>query len=307
MFGYFRPYRANLTKLEEQLFNAYYCRVCYCLRSIGGQRARFLTTFDAAVYSLILNIQKGESDPPALPCQRIGKSNMKLFSSDETGMKFAYLTLVSFAEKFRDDLIDGSGKSKFAAALYSKPVKKAQKAEPELAKIAFEGTNEINALQDSNAPLFDVLAAYGNMAIKSFSEFMPLSKETAELIRRVSEWIFFIDMLCDYDEDYADGSYNGLKKEECKTFSEYFDNYYVEFTEIERTVTDRLVAALYAVKDGSRRWNALFKIIMYSVDNVIPSIIGGEDVKFHYFKELRHNHRELIRRKRDKKRLGVRP
>ena len=307
MFGYFRPYRSNLTQSELQLFNSYYCRVCYCLRLLGGQTARFFTTFDIAIYSMILNLQKGDADPPELKCQRFGKKNMKLFQEDETGLKMARMTFIAFGEKFRDDLLDSkSAKARLAVAFFFKTIERAKKAEPELARIGFEGTNRINDLQNAGAPLFDVLAAYGDMAVESFGSFMPLTAETAALVRYLSEWIFFIDMICDYDEDYGNNNaYNGFKTQGCPTFSDYFNLHYRKFLKIESVVTNRLVAALNAVKDDSRRWNTLFKIIMNAVDNVVPAVIEGMDVKFHYAEELRENYRKMRKTKRDSKRLGV--
>ena len=55
MYGYFRPKASGLTTPERRLFFGYYCRVCYCLRLLGGQTARFFTTHDMAVYSIILS------------------------------------------------------------------------------------------------------------------------------------------------------------------------------------------------------------------------------------------------------------
>lgn len=305
MFGYFRPYQANLTQAELQLFNGYYCRVCYCLRLLGGQAARFFTTFDVAVYSMLINLQKRDENPPYLRCQRLGKKNMNLFADDEIGLKLARLTFISFGEKFRDDMLDGNAKkTKLVASFFSRPIKEAVEKEPLLAQIAKEGTDEINRLQDGGFPLFEVLASYGDMTVKSFSQFLPLSAQTEEAVKALSEWIFFIDMICDYGEDYESGSYNGLKTDGCPKFTDYFNLHYREFLEIEKAVTDKLLNALEGVRDNSRLWNTLYKIILQAVDNVIPAVIEGKDVQYHYFKELRKSHKQLRQLQKDKKRLG---
>ena len=85
MFGYFRPYHANLTNSEKRLFDSYYCRICYCLRILGGQLARFFTTYDGAIYSMIVDLQTKNTPPPHLPCERVGKRNLKYFQADEDG------------------------------------------------------------------------------------------------------------------------------------------------------------------------------------------------------------------------------
>lgn len=305
MFGYFRPFDSNLTQAETQLFSAHYCRICYCLRSLGGQFARFFTTFDVAVYSMILSLHGGD-DPPFFPCQRLGKANMRHFEKDAMGNKLAQLTMISFAEKFRDDAYDGnqSAKEKFVAAFFSKLIKRAQQAMLDLAKTSFEGTERINALQNARAPIDEVLGAYGDMCVDSFKLICPLSDAQQELIRSLSEWIFFVDMACDYNEDCQNKTYNGLVAEGCNTFVEYFDKHYVEFVQLEKRVTDKLVSALALARENTRRWNTLYKIIINAIDNVIPQLVQGVDIKYHYFRELIKRHRHLRRTQSSKKRLG---
>ena len=306
MFGYFRPYHAKLTHTERQLFNAYYCRVCYCLRIVGGQLARFCTTYDAAIYSLIMALQSHEEAPPVLACERIGSGNLRLFANDEVGLKIARLTLISVGEKFRDDQIDsGSLKTKLISLPFKKAIERAKKAEPVIAQGSFEGTERINELQNASSPLAEVFSAYGDMAAASFSQFLDMSPETEELIRSVSEWNFFMDMLCDYESDYKSGTYNGFKKEGLATFAAYFSVHYNEFLTVAKAVTDRLVTAILAVRDDSTIWNTLFKIIIHAVDNVLPDAIEGKDVSFHYFPDLFERIKENRSMDSDIKRLRI--
>ena len=170
---------------------------------------------------------------------------------------------------------------------------------------SFEGTERINTLQNEGAPLMSVFEAYGDMAVNSFSRFLELSAQTEELVRSVSEWIFLVDMVCDYADDYKDGTYNGFKTEGLTTFSQYFDAHYREFLQIARRVTGRLMSALMAVKDGSRTWNTLYKIISHATETVIQNAILGKDVEFHYFKDLFERIGTSRRFKKDIKRLGI--
>ncbi len=306
MYGYFRPYDANLTHRERQLFNSYYCRICYCLRIVGGQMSRFCTTYDGAVYSLVLALQDGEKMPPVLPCERIGKKNLKYFDSDERGLKLARLSLISFGEKFRDDTLDKKGFStKIASIPFSKAIKKAKDIEPLLAENSYNGTERINDLQNSGAPLKEIFSAYGDMASGSFSQFIDMTPQTDELIRSISEYNFLVDMVVDYADDYKNGTYNGFKTEGFPTFVDYYNGHYLEFTEIASAVTERLVSALFAVRDDSIIWNTLVKIIMRSIDVTLPSAILGKDVGFHYFKDLFTRIGENSKLKKDLKRLGL--
>jgi len=306
MFGYFRPYHAKLTNSECQLFNSYYCRVCYCLRIVGGQVARFCTTYDAAIYSLIMALQSHEEAPPALPCERIGSKNLRVFANDEVGLKVARLSLISVGEKFRDDRIDSNNlKTKLLSLPLNKAINEAKAVEPTIAQSSYDSTNRINELQNSSAPLSEIFAAYGDMAAASFSQFLNMSDGTEELIRSISEWNFFMDMLCDYESDYKSGSYNGFKKEGLPTFAAYFNVHYKEFMSVAERVTDRLVAAIMAVRDDSTVWNTLFKIIIHAIDNVLPAAIEGKDVSFHYFSDLFERNKKNRTLKTDIKRLRI--
>ena len=306
MYGYFRPYDANLTHTERQLFNAYYCRICYCLRLVGGQLARFCTTYDGAVYALILSLQTKEEKPPILPCERLGKKNLARFQNDDVGLRLARLSLIAVGEKLRDDHIDDrDAKSVIASRLFAKALRDAKAAEPEIGQAFSEGTDRINALQDGGAPLFEVLGAYGDIAARSFSQFTPLTEKTEELIRSVAEWTFLADMVADYADDYKSGSYNGFKTEGLPTFPAYFNVHYHAFLRVAATANDRMLSALMAVRDDSTAWNTLFKIIIYAIDNVIPSAIEGEDIEFHYFSDLFKRIAENRRFDADIKRLRI--
>ena len=307
MFGYFRPYEAKLTQRESVLFKSFYCRTCYCLRVIGGQLARFCTTYDAAVYSLILALQRGEEAPPLIPCERLGTTYKKYFQNDERGIKMARLTLISFGEKIRDDELDNNHnlKAKLMSLPIAKAIREACAAEPDIAKDSYNGTERINSLQDSGAPIFSVLGAYGDMAVRSFSHFEDLTPASEELIRSVSEWIFLMDMICDYDDDYKDGTYNGFKTEGLSTLSAYFDVHYKEFSRIVNAVSDRFVAALFAVKDDSVLWNTLFKICIHAMDTVPTNAVLGKDVSYHYFRDVTARMRENKKLTKDIKRLGI--
>ena len=306
MFGYFRPYHSNLTNSEKRLFESYYCRICYCLRILGGQLARFFTTYDGAIYSMIVDLQTKESNPPHLVCERFGTKNLKYFENDEIGLKVARLSLISFGEKIRDDEIDKNYfKAKLGSLLFAKTINKAVEAEPVIALNSYLGTEKINELQNNNSDIMEIFNAYGDMAVSTISQLSPLTLKSEELVRSVSEWIFLVDMICDYDEDYKNGTYNGFKTEGFATFSEYFDTHYVEFLEIVNKMSDRLVNAIMAVRDNTPLWNTLYKIIINAVNTVIPNRIMGKDIEFHYFSDLFERIKTNKKMKNDIKRLKV--
>ena len=268
--------------------------------------ARFCTTYDAALYALVLGLQTKEPAPPALQCERLGTKNLRLFDDDEIGLKFARLSLISVGEKLRDDHIDKNNLATRTVCLpLAKAIKRAKADEPEMAKSSYAGTERINELQNSGAPLTDIFSAYGDMAYASFSRFVEMTPETEELVRSISEYNFLVDMVVDYNDDYKSGSFNGFKKDGHPTFSDYYDSYYLEFNAIASKVTDRLLSAVMAVRDDSTLWNTIFKIVSYAIDHVLPSAILGEDVGFHYFKDLFWRIGENSKLNKDIKRLGL--
>lgn len=304
MFGYFRPFESDLTSQQEKVFKSYYCRICYCLRSLGNQLCRYLTTFDAAIYSIIYKIATGGERPPFFACQKIKKSNTRYFAHDVDGLLFANLTLVGFGEKIADDLSDhdgGKAKAKLMKSLFGKPIEKAQKVLSSCAKNTHDCTTEIDRLQSQNADLMTLLDVYGDLTPKNIAELAPISPQIAEVYRQLSRWVYFVDILSDYDKDYKSGAYNPLKQLDCPTIQSYFDKHYRDLLQANRQISDALVAALLAIRDDSTEWIVLYKVITHSLDTVVPTVLCGGDVSFHYFKELRKNIKSERRKMKEKK------
>lgn len=306
MFGYFRPNDSHLIGDQTGLFNAYYCRLCYCLRLKGGQKARAFTTFDVALYSMILNLFMKESSPPVVKCEKIKKENMSLFSNDEIGLRLASLSFIAFGEKIRDDELDGNKiRAKFLKLIYQKDIENAKKNEPEMAKIAYEGTELINKLQKENAPLEEVLKAYGDMSIASFCLIAPITDDYKNLLSSIAEWTFFIDMVADYDDDVKENAPNSLYDPRYKTLKEYFDNNWHYLYQKNKEIADRVYNGLISIKDDSIEWITLYKIVIHALDTVMQNILDGKDIKFHYFRELEKNMKINKKRKEQNKKRVV--
>lgn len=306
MFGYFRPNNTHLMGDQIGLFNAYYCRLCYCLRIKGGQKARAFTTFDVALYSMIVNLFLKQDAPPVVKCEKIKKENMSLFSNDEIGLRLASLSFIAFGEKIRDDELDGNKiRAKILKFIYRKEIEAAKESEPEMAKIAYEGTELINKLQKENAPLEEVLKAYGDMSIASFCLLAPITDEYKKLISSIAEWTFFVDMLADYDDDVKEKAPNSLHDPSCKTLKEYFNKNWHYLYQKNKEISDKIYESLLAIKDDSIEWITLYKIVINALDTVVQNILEGKDIKFHYFKELFKNIKVNKKRKEINKIRGV--
>ncbi len=305
MFGYFRPYAAIRKTRQKRAFNAHYCRLCYCLRKIGGQKARAFTTFDVTVYGMIVGIVTGKECPPLFPCQRLRKGNMNYFATDEFGMTLARISLIAFGEKLRDDEIDGdnSFKKRFARSLYKKIIRKADEELPAVKEIARRGNDEVNELQKMDAPLDEVLYAYGRAVADIMQMLFGDLGFGYDLIEALAEWTFFVDMLCDYDEDVKEKNPNTLYRADSSTIKEFFDKHYSYLIEQNERIAKKVVIPLDKIANESHEWFAIKEIITYALDTVVDNIVKGEDVQFHYVKELFGNLKSLKKSKKKKKLL----
>lgn len=303
MYGYFRPNKCGLTNKERRLFSCYYCRLCYCLRIRAGQLSRYLTTFDAAIYSLALNVMMGGEAPPLLRCQKFLTSNLKHFRNDEIGLKVADLSLIAFGEKIRDDVIDGdTARANLMNLFFGRNVKRAQKAQPEMHRIFFEGTNDINALQAQGADLDTLLNTYGELSANVINACVQLTPEFKEFFVALARWMYYVDILCDYDEDYKKNASNPLRQEGLPTLQDYFTHNYVFVMNKTREIEERLVAALNAIHNDSNEWTVLNKIVSHAVNRVVPAILMGDDVKYHLLRELTQNYFDNVKRERYRRR-----
>lgn len=299
MYGYFRPYDSELNDKHKRVFQSYYCRLCYCLWLYGGQTVRYFTTFDLTLYSMIIHLSVGAETPSFYGCQRIRTGNRDRFKGDEIGEKLARLSLVTFGEKFRDDMLDEGGiKNYLKKILFQKKVRKACAEDPELARIAYEGTEAINRLQAENADIDPLLNRYAIAMQDTVLTIADVKEEYLRLFRSLARWTYFVDILCDYDEDAAKGQYNPLRKEGYPTLAEYFHHNYDYLLAKNREISHEVYAALMGCRTSRPEWDALFKIILHSLETVVPNILKGKDVTFHYFKELRNNRKHIAEEKK---------
>ncbi|MBR5288824.1 MAG: hypothetical protein IKU34_09605 [Clostridia bacterium] len=275
MYGYFRPKASGLTTQERHLFFGYYCRVCYCLRLLGGQTARFLTTHDMAVYSIILSMAMQAERPPYRKCERFLMRTVKEYRGDALGMRLANMSCVVFGEKFRDDELDGNRASAQAMnALFGGVIARARSAEAEMAAIAREGTERINRMQAENAPVYDLFDAYGEMVYQLFACIHPLGAAHGRLIRAIAAWTFYIDMLCDYDKDYRQGAYNGFHAQGIATLRESYAANREMYAQAEMRMAGEMKAALDAADDGASEWTVLRKVIHAALEAAPAFALG---------------------------------
>ena len=286
MYGYFDYRNAYLRNNERVIFTCYYCRLCYCLWNKGGQKARYLTTYDATLYNLILAIAGLDSCPPSLPCERVKTNNKKFFKDDKIGNLIADLSVIGFAVKVKDDQTDGDGKKAFIANLFFKKLmNKTVNAHRELYDREYASILELDRLQRENAPIQDVLNIYGNTMEDAFRSFFDLDEKYLRVVNALARWSFLIDMIDDYNKDVKNGAVNSFFQEDSPTVQTLFEKHYYEFIPVVQKVRDELYESVQEIACEKTEWIILHKILSHSLATLVPDILTGKDVRYHYFRD----------------------
>ncbi len=285
MYGYFDLLGSCLKNNERSVFNSYYCRLCYCLWNKGGQKARYLTTYDAAAYNLVMAIAGKDKRPPCFCCERVKTHNKKYFKDDPIGYVIADLSILGFAMKTRDNQEDGDRtKAFFGNLLFHGLFKETIASHQALFDSSYGIIRQMDALQRENGPIEEVLALYGLSMEHSFRYFFDAEDPYFHCIGRIARWTFLLDMIEDYDDDYRLNRPNSLRVEGCATIAELFDRHYFDLIPFLRKEMDELKSALLAIKNDTVEWIVLNKLVRHSMATLIPNVINGKDISFHYFK-----------------------
>ncbi|MCM1438914.1 MAG: DUF5685 family protein [Roseburia sp.] len=286
MYGYFNYRNAYLRNNERVVFTGYYCRLCYCLWNKGGQKARYLTTYDATVYNLILSIAGFDECPPIFPCQRVKTTNKKFFKDDYMGNLITDIALLGFAVKVKDDETDGEASRAFwAKLLFKRLLKKTVENHRELFDKSYAAIVRLDKLQRGGAPVEEVLALYGKTMEDSFHYFFDLQEKYLRVLNLTAQWIFLIDMIDDYNGDVKNHAVNSLYREDSPTISLLFEKHYFEFIPLIRKISGALKEALDVIECEKTEWVILNKILRHSLATLVPEILDGQDVKYHYFRD----------------------
>ncbi len=302
MYGYFDYRNAFLRNNERIVFNCYYCRLCYCLWNKGGQKARYLTTYDAILYNLILAIAGYDTCPPPLPCERIKTNNKKRFKEDKMGNLIADLALIGFAVKVKDDETDGDGKRAFIAnLLFKKLLNNAVESHRELYDRSYAAILAMDKLQKENAPIEAVLGAYGKTMEDSFHYFFDLDEKHLRVFNATARWSLLVDMLDDYNDDVKKNAKNSLYREDSPTLRILFQKHYYDFIPTVQKVVNDLKEALTDIECDKIEWVILNKILCHSLATLVPDILSGRDVKYHYFRDTLATWKRVYRNKRLKR------
>lgn len=212
MFGYVRPWTAELKVREYETYRALYCGLCRAMKKETGWLSSFSLSYDMVFLAMarmlygdrtMKRVRRRCAAHPVKPHLEIADS--------EPLREAARLSAVLVAAKNRDDLSDERGMKRLRARLLSPLLSHAEKRARArgLAKRIAEILRELSAIEKQNLPSVDAPAdASGRLLGEVFA--FGIEGETplyrlGELIGRV---VYKLDALDDYDEDVRCDRYN---------------------------------------------------------------------------------------------------
>lgn len=297
MFGYIRPYKAELLVRQYEQYRGIYCGLCKRMGIVYGRISRLTLSYDCTFLSMVL-MGLSEEDA-AFSKGRCVVNPMKacVFCQgyDEVlGYAGAVSVLLTDA-KLRDDWIDGGfGKklrSVFLRLLGRRSRKKAEKAYPQLSdavetylRAQQQAEKETPASLDACAhPTASLLAGILRQRAGENRERGMILEELGYFLGR---WVYLMDAADDLSEDLKKGSFNpfigalGLSqghmlKEEQKKQVEETCNQTLNMT------AARITAAFHLLE-----WNRFGPIIENVITKGLPEM--QREILFLHAKEKKH-------------------
>lgn len=224
MFGYLSMHHRFQTFQMHRCYSNYYCGTCFGLEHNYGQICRLLLSNDVSLLGILM---KFHEDPLKERFRCFGKCKEKhcIFHG---GMwnQMAAINLLLVNEKLKDDINDEhSWKASLGKMLLGNRMKKAEKQYPKMAEAIAQGYVEMYKLERAGSSVRLIEECFADMMVNTMAECRELEEWEILYIRHISRWIYYIDALDDYEDDYRKKRFNSLKKEDAPTLYDYTKKY----------------------------------------------------------------------------------
>lgn len=216
MFGYVRPYQAELRVKEYRQYKAVYCQLCRVMRKEYGWLSTFSLNYDCAFYSML-----GLAVSGAAVCEehaRCAANPLKkcryLAADGEEYQKAAALSVLLTYHKLTDDKEDeGFFKSLGCRALLplvSRKAKKAAEKYPQLAGAAQTAMDGQRKAEQERAGLDACAEPTAKLLETVFSELASGGQALAlgQFGYYLGRWVYLMDAADDLMEDREKGKFN---------------------------------------------------------------------------------------------------
>ncbi len=223
MFGYVRPWRAELLVKEWEQYRGVYCGLCRRLGQVCGAASRLALSYDATFFAmLLLGLQGGCSGFERRRCvvNPAKKCNFCLAEGEALDLAAA-LTVILAWYKLKDDWQDGGfsrkARSALAFPLAAPAHRKALARYPRLEQLAEEYWQAqaeaerqgagLDACAEHTAHMLEEALAFGASRLGA-GEGDSLERILRQLGYHLGRWIYLMDAADDWREDGEKGSFN---------------------------------------------------------------------------------------------------
>ncbi len=224
MFGYIRPWKAELKVKEFSRYQAVYCGLCKTISRDYGQVPRLATSYDVTFLALLLLSLEGESHGFTMEGCILHPGQKRPTAKASSPLDFAAAAAILLSwHKFQDNVEDREKvlSSQSLKLSFARARKKAKQAWPDLDLVIAEGMvaqREMERTSKMGLRLEDAAGPFGRL-LGEVMRLAPINPEPSAEVReglaylgtKLGAWIYLIDAQEDVAADLAEKRYNPLQ------------------------------------------------------------------------------------------------
>lgn len=215
MFGYIQPLKCELKVREYDYYRAAYCGLCSSLRTRCGIKARFIVNYDFVFIALLLsyaeNFQEKTAKKRCIVCPK-GRNCIQSAAYDRAADISVILTYLKLCDDVEDKgFLTGLFKARIPRMLLKKAYKRAALSAPEYNLKARGLYEELCTLEKNKEPSIDKTAdKFALMLAEIADGNKPCGRILGEMFYHIGRFVYIIDALDDFQEDFRRGEYNPI-------------------------------------------------------------------------------------------------
>lgn len=278
MFGYLAMHSFFQTFHMHRCYANYYCGTCFGLEHNYGQISRMLLSNDVSLLAILIKCHK-DSLKERYRCFGKCKEKHCVFHGGSWN-QMAAINLLLVNEKLKDDINDEySAKAVLGKFLLHNKIRKATLEFPEMAKAIENGYKEIYRLEKAGSGIRAIEECFADMMVNTLLKCRPLEEWEIRYIRYISKWIYYIDALDDYEEDFRKGRFNALKKADAPTMYDYTQKYTFVIAEDLQYIYQDLQTILEQMPGQSTEHKLLHTLICDDIPLRTAKVLSGRRYK----------------------------
>lgn len=224
MFGYVRPFKAEMLVKEHDAYKGVYCELCRALGRYYGPLMRMTLSYDCTFYALLALNQRDaavKAERKCCACNPLKKCTYVCPQSgdayaEECFHKAAALSVIMTAHKCRDNIEDENAfKSLGARLLYGlsrRALKKASADYPFIAEAAQKMMEEQRAAEHAETVSLDACCAPTAEMLRTVFEELGETESEKAVLRQLGyflgRWVYIMDAADDLSDDLLHENFN---------------------------------------------------------------------------------------------------